>query len=191
MRPHATRMPTAFDSLPPELRSVILEGWLDDTLQRRLHDDFPRFKRPFTNLKLTHDEQEMWMAEVKQIMVRRRKAAVIELSRLIRAFGRESRFELTRLLRIKLARLKKEGAEKMAWIESLREEYQSWASGGITSYGYPPMMREWTSCVKEVGRLESASNYVEMVIGIGEEGWTKFTRHKVACGQGESECQCF
>lgn len=172
----------SFEDLPLELRSIILQDWLENTLTRQRHSLRWKYQYPEES-EFAHDER---ISEARPVILCRRNAAAAKWDRFLGAFGKSSRLELCRLLKPRLARWREEGRVVCARVEALREEFWS-----LPRHRRGRTIWEWRECLKEACILEWLCNVVEMAMHVEKTKLTKFLVHRVGCGRPGGTCQCF
>lgn len=185
---------SGFSSLPLELRSLILDGWLKDTLgSYRVEGTadsyyktwalYPQIYTSFTEVVMQRIEKRR--AVVNTIAYRRKLAALVIRNR-IHAFLADEKLELERLLDFQLTTWLEEGRTLCARTVALRKEVYRLDY----DYGRDGIREEWLECVQEIDVLQWLCHIVQMAMDVDEDRWWWFNFHRIACGWGRRGCRC-
>lgn len=179
----------SFKSLPLELRSTILDDWLDDTLQRQREVSAGPCRDEQRPWRLNLDSHSRLRAKIDKANTCRHNAAAIEIRRLINAFSAEDRLELkSRLLKVHLQRATEEGLRVCGQIEGLRAEMLK--SPRLKIYQRSSIIKRWEQYLQAVNVVEWSCHIIQKTMGTPENRWIAFRFHRLLCGQGTGVCEC-
>lgn len=169
---------TTFEDLPLELRSMILQEWLDGLFKRHqmstgLHWDH------FVIRWRSSNHSYRTYAEARRTITSRRDAAATTIKDVFDAFpaGSPTILEFARLINNDLARLQDKGRAACAQAEALRSAY--WRPGNTLQESMDAVMN-WSACLAEISILEWSCNTLEMGLGVEKSQWTRFQVHDIA-----------
>lgn len=185
---------SGFSSLPLELRSLVLEAYLKDTLAAYRVEGTALWESYDKTFPL-HPTMDFYSPEWERGVTSRREisreiisllygAAMVVRNR-IHAFLAEDRLELERSLKIQLKNLLGEGKILCGKIVALQSE------GSETRDSERDRIKEeWLKYETEIEVLQWLCNIIQMAMDVDEDRWWTFNFHRAGCRWDGTGCRC-